>query len=100
MKAHHAGTLLTLVEGVGDLHLKYYAKDGGIFNLFVGTLSYAALEVIMIEALKTNDMSITNGYWDGLSTILNTGIGIYAGENLTPKKMAGLVLISGGLLLL
>lgn len=100
MKAHHAGTLLTLVEGVGDLHLKYYAKDGGIINLLIGTASYAALEVILIEALKTNDLAITNGYWDGLSNILNTGIGIYTGENLTTKQIAGLVLISGGLLLL
>jgi multidrug transporter EmrE-like cation transporter len=100
MKAHHAGTLLTLVEGVGDLHLKYYAKGGGMVNLVIGTASYIALEVILIEALKTNDLAITNGYWDGLSNILNTGIGIYAGENLTTKQITGLVLISGGLLLL
>lgn len=100
MKAHHAGILLTLVEGVGDLHLKYFAQGGGTTNFLIGTASYVALEVILIEALKTNDLAITNGYWDGLSNILNTGIGIYAGENLTNKQIAGLVLISGGLLLL
>lgn len=89
-----------MVEGVGDLHLKYFATTGGTANFVIGTACYIALEAILIEALKTNDLAITNGYWDGLSNILNTGIGIYAGEKLAPKQIAGLVLISGGLLLL
>lgn len=100
MKAWEAGVYLTLVEAVGDLHLKYYAQQGGVHNALIGTACYAGLEVILTKALQTNDLSITNGYWDGISNIVNTAVGMSAGEKPSSKQVVGLGLISIGLLLL
>lgn len=100
MKAWEAGAYLTAIEAIGDLHFKHYARNGGTANLIIGVSAYAGLQAVLIKAFQTNDLAITNGYWDGFSTLLNTGIGLSIGEELTPKKLAGLALLSAGMLLL
>lgn len=95
-----AGLYLTATELVGDISLKYYAKNGNPLALALGTASYLGLEAIMITTLKNNKLSIVNGYWDGISNIATSIAGIAMGEHLTPMQMSGLVLISGGLFML
>ena len=99
-KAGIAGLQLTLVELLGDTSLKQYATNGNPMLLGVGCASYIGLVYILQDALKTESLAITNGYWDGLSNVLTTGAGIAMGEQISSTQLAGLLLISAGLFML
>ena len=99
-KSLEAGIKLTLVELVGDTSIKQYAMTGDPLFLTIGCASYGGLVYILQDALKTESLAITNGYWDGFSNLLTTGTSLALGENLSYTQIAGLVLISTGLFLL
>ena len=99
-RAGQAGLHLTLVELVGDSSLKQYAMTGNPVFLGVGCASYAGLVYILQDALKTESLAITNGYWDGFSNILTTGASLAMGEKLQSMQLTGLFLISAGLFML
>ena len=99
-KAFVAGIELTAVELLGDTSLRQYALTGDTTYLFLGSASYLTLVYILQDALKTESLAITNGFWDGLSNIVTTATAVALGENLSTKQIIGLLLISGGLFLL
>lgn len=95
-----AGLYLTATELVGDISLKYYAQNGNPVAFAVGTASYLGLEAILINKLKNNNLSIVNGYWDGISNLATGIAGILMGEKLTAVQITGLAVISAGLFML
>ena len=96
-----AGTLLTLVELVGDTSLRQYAKTDTSLFLGIGTAAYLGLVYILQWAYRTEKLAIVNGYWDAISNILTTLVAYFIlGEALTTTQLTGLVLISGGMYLL
>jgi multidrug transporter EmrE-like cation transporter len=96
-----AGTLLTLVELVGDTSLRQYAKTDTSLFLGIGTAAYLGLVYILQWAYRTEKLAIVNGYWDAISNILTTLVAYFIlGEALTTTQLIGLVLISSGMYLL
>jgi multidrug transporter EmrE-like cation transporter len=96
-----AGTLLTLVELVGDTSLRHYAKTDTSLFLGIGTAAYLGLVYILQWAYRTEKLAIVNGYWDAISNILTTLVAYFIlGEALTITQLTGLVLISSGMYLL
>ena len=96
-----AGTLLTLVELVGDTSLRQYAKTDASVFLGIGTAAYLGLVYILQWAFQSEKLAIVNGYWDAISNLLTTGVAYFVlGEPLTNYQLAGLFLISGGVYLL
>lgn len=96
-----AGTLLTLVELVGDTSLRHYAKTDASLFLGIGTAAYLGLVYILQWAYRTEKLAIVNGYWDAISNILTTLVAYFIlGEALTNTQLTGLVLISSGMYLL
>jgi len=96
-----AGTLLTLVELVGDTSLRQYAKTDTSLFLGIGTAAYLGLVYILQWAYRTEKLAIVNGYWDAISNILTTLVAYFIlGEALTTTQLTGLFLISGGMYLL
>jgi multidrug transporter EmrE-like cation transporter len=96
-----AGTLLTLVELVGDTSLRYYAKTDTSLFLGIGTAAYLGLVYILQWAFRSEKLAIVNGYWDAFSNILTTLVAYFIlGEALTRTQLIGLFLIGGGIYLL
>lgn len=99
-KSSIAGATLTVVELVGDVSLREYAKGDNPAFLGVGVASYLGLTYVLQDALRTEKLAIVNGYWDAYSNLLTTGVAIgLLGEQVSGKQMVGLLMIGVGLLL-
>ena len=99
--AAQAGTLLTLVELIGDTSLRQYAQTGTSLFLAIGTAAYLGLVYILQAAFRTEKLAIVNGYWDAISNILTTAVAVFVlGEKVTNVQLIGLFLIGGGIYLL
>jgi multidrug transporter EmrE-like cation transporter len=100
-KSSIAGATLTAVELVGDVSLKYYAETDNPALLGVGVASYLGLTYVLQDALRTEKLSIVNGYWDAYSNFLTSVVAIgVLGEQVSMQQVIGLTLIGGGLFLL
>ncbi len=84
---------LTFIEFVGD----YGAK---VQNPLLAYGGYNALAWKLSDALKDNSLILTNSYWDAISNLMTVGLGMALGERPSGKQMAGIVLISAGIVLL
>ena len=95
------GTILTLVESVGDFALKKYAMGGAAGFLGLGVAVYGALAWILTWLFRHLGLAITNSYWDGLSNIMTMALGgIMFGETYSVKQWVGMGVITVGLFLL
>jgi len=88
-----AAALLTAIESVGDAS----AKLNGEVPVYV---SYNALAYTLPRVLRRNPLGLVNGYWNAFTNITDMLIGAYLGEQLEPQQIAGLFVISAGILLL
>lgn len=92
-KALNWALLLTGVEFIGD----YGSK---VQNPWLCFGAYNGLAAILLEAMKTESLIITNAYWDGISNIMTTILGFTFGERPSKTEWIGIVLISAGIWLL
>ena len=60
------GTILTLVEGVGNFALKKYAIGGTWGYLSAGVSIYVALAFVLVWLFQHVGFAILNASWDGL----------------------------------
>lgn len=94
--------LLSLVEIIGDFGYERYADTKQMSGFIQGTLGYIGVVYFLIKTLSGGNVMYVNGMWDGISGIMET-IAAYVilGERLTSwVQYLGLVMISGGLVLL
>ena len=94
--------LLSLVEIIGDFGYERYADTKQMGGFIQGTLGYIGVVYFLIKTLSGGNVMYVNGMWDGISGIMET-IAAYVilGERLTSwVQYLGLVMISGGLVLL
>lgn len=85
--------LLTGVEAIGD----YGAKVQNPLLTFGG---YNLLAGALFAALKSNPLSLTNTWWDGISNVMTLFIGVIVfGETLTSRQAIGAALVTLGLFL-
>lgn len=92
------GTLLTLVEGVGDYALKKYAIGGPATYMSVGVSIYIGLAFILIWLFQHTKFAILNASWDGLSNVFTMAVGyLVFKESYSLREWAGMVLVTLGL---
>jgi multidrug transporter EmrE-like cation transporter len=92
--------LMTAIESVGDASLKQYARTEDTTFYAVGQGAYITQAHIFSLALKDSKLGITNAYWNGMTNITNGLIGMAMGETYTGYQIAGIGLITAGILLL
>jgi multidrug transporter EmrE-like cation transporter len=92
--------LMTMIESVGDASLKQYAQTEDTKFYGLGTASYILQAKVFSLALKDNKLGIVNAYWNGMTNITNGIIGMLMGETYTGYQVAGIALITAGILML
>jgi multidrug transporter EmrE-like cation transporter len=92
------GTLLTLIEGVGDYALKKYAIGGAWGFLPVGVTIYVVLAFVLSWLFKTKGFAGLNATWDGLSNIFTMTVGyLVFKEVYSLREWSGMFMITLGL---
>ena len=95
------GTLLTLVEGIGDFALKKYAIGGTWGFLPFGVTIYVVLAFLLTWLFKTSGFAILNATWDGLSNVFTMAVGYFVFKEVySLREWAGMVMVTLGLVLI
>lgn len=95
------GTLLALVEAVGNYAIKRFSLGAGLPYLALGTGVYISLVGILVWLFKTLGLAITNAYWDGASNIISMIVAAYfLNETYTLKQWIGMGIVGIGLFLI
>jgi len=92
--------LMTAIESVGDASLKQYAQTDDQKFFALGEVAYLGQGYVLQLALRNNKLGIVNAYWNGMTNITNGLIGMAMGETYTGYQIAGIGLITAGILLL
>lgn len=66
---------LSIIEIIGDVALKEYANDKGLYYLGIGIAGYIGVVIMLIVSLQDSSILIVNNGWDGTSSLLES---IYA----------------------
>ena len=99
-KALGWASILTVIEVIGVAALKYYAKTNDMKFFAVGEVSYITQAYVLQRAFRNNKLGIVNAYWNGMTNITNSLVGMSMGESYTKYQIAGIGLIAAGILLL
>jgi multidrug transporter EmrE-like cation transporter len=93
---------LSLVEIVADFSLERYANFGGSKFLGIGTVGYAGVVYLLIQALRGSNILYINNMWDGVSSIIETLAAYFIlNERFKhPRQYIGVILIVIGLFVL
>lgn len=95
------GTLLSIVEAVGDYAIKRFALDGGWLFLSLGTGIYLSLVGILVWLFRTLGLAITNSYWDATSNIISMVVAaVFLKESYSLKQWLGMGIVGLGLFLI
>lgn len=94
--------ILSAVEVFGDFMLKSYATTGIVHNLFLGCLGYIGVVATLIWSLKTGNVMLINGLWDGSSAVIGSIAAYFIlGDRLeNPYQYLGLLLTCLGIFML
>lgn len=93
-----AGTLLTLVEGIGDYALKKYALGSTWGFLSVGVLTYNALAFLLVWLFRHVGFAILNATWDATSNVFTMIVGaLVFRESYSVREWFGMALVTLGL---
>ena len=66
-----------MVEFVGDSNFKIYSRTNNFNNLVIGVIAYIVLIKVLIEALKQQNLIITNGMWNAIQTVIETALAYF-----------------------
>ena len=95
------GTLLTLVESVGDYALKRYALEGHPLAFFVGFGTYCSLAFLLVWIFRSFGLAIVNAYWDATSNVISMIVGYFLlHEVYSAKQWIGMMVVTVGMLLI
>jgi multidrug transporter EmrE-like cation transporter len=92
--------LMTTIESIGAISLKQYALTDDPKFFALGEASYIGQGYVLQLALRNNKLGIVNAYWNGMTNITHGLIGMAMGETYTGYQIAGIGLITAGMLLL
>ena len=95
------GTLLSLVEIVGDYSLKRYTQGAGWPFLGIGVGIYLLLAGLLTWLFQTLGLAITNSCGDGTSNIVSMFVAAcFLKETYTIKQWIGMGIVGLGLFLI
>ncbi|MBN1178797.1 MAG: EamA family transporter [Anaerolineae bacterium] len=93
--------LAAALEFAGDLLLKWWAETNNWLSFGAGVLAYVASLAIFAMLLRRADLSVIFALWVGLAAVLTALAGwLLFGEAITPRRIAGILLVIGGVILL
>ena len=93
--------LAAVLELGGDLAFKWWAETNRWQGLGIGLVVYGIALVLFALLLKRAELAVIFALWVGIATVLLALAGWWLfGEALSPRHLAGLALIIGGIILL
>ena len=92
------GTILTLVEGIGDYALKKYAIGAPWGYMAIGITIYNALAFLLIWLFKHVGFALLNATWDATSNLFTMIVGVLVfKESYTIREWIGMAFVTLGL---
>ncbi len=89
------------LELIGDLALKWWAETDRWLGFGLGLLVYSLALVLFAILLRRAELAVIFTLWVGLAAVLLTFAGWWMfGEALSLRRIAGIVLVVGGTILL
>jgi small multidrug resistance pump len=89
------------LELTGDLAFKWWAETGRWPWLGTGLALYGLALVPFAHLLRRAELAVIFTLWVGIAAVLLALIGWWLfGEALSPRRLVGLVLVIGGIILL
>ena len=94
--------ILSVLEVFGDFMLKDYATFGTLTSLGLGGLGYVGVVIALIWSLRSGNVLLINGLWDGMSAVIESLAAYFIlGDRLdNPFQYFGLLLTVLGVFML
>lgn len=90
-----------LAEVLGTTAMKYSHGFSKLVPSLITAVSYAVAFILLAQTLKTMAVGTAYAIWAGVGTAAIAAIGIvFIGESMTPAKLAGIVLVIAGVVVL
>lgn len=85
--------MLSLIKAINLGWIKELGWFKGLRLMIIPTIVYALQPWIFLESMKYETLTVMNLLWDMTSDVLVTAVGLlYFQEELSPRKMMGVVL--------
>jgi multidrug transporter EmrE-like cation transporter len=97
--AFRYAAVMAAFETFGDYNLKVFAKDNLPGNIFAGIAGYAGVVYFFQAALRNEKLFRVNNYWNAMTSVSNTILGVSMGESIVWSQILGVALIVTGILL-
>jgi multidrug transporter EmrE-like cation transporter len=91
---------LTLLSTAGDFSLKNYSLGKQDNGALIGAAAYGGIVFILSQNLGRQGVAWSNNMWNAGTSIVETAIAMWVGEELTNVNLAGVALIILGAILL
>lgn len=89
------------LELSGDLALKWWAETNRWQGLGIGLAVYSLALVLFAVLLRRAELAVIFALWVGVAAVLLSLAGwLFFGEALSPRRLTGIALVMGGMILL
>jgi multidrug transporter EmrE-like cation transporter len=89
------------LELSGDIALKWWAETNRWLGLGIGLAVYSLALVLFAVLLRRAELAVIFALWVGVAAVLLSLAGwLFFGEALSPRRLAGIALVMGGMVLL
>lgn len=89
------------LELVGDISLKWWAATNRWLGFGIGLVVYTLALALFALMLRRAELAVIFALWTGIAAVFLTLAGwLIFGEALPPRRLAGIALVMGGMVLL
>ncbi len=89
------------LELIGDVSLKWWAETNRWLGFGVGLVVYSIALILFAVMLRRAELAVIFALWTGIAAVFLTLAGwLIFGEVLSPRHLAGIALVMGGMVLL
>ena len=93
--------IAAILELIGDLAFKWWAETNRWLGLVVGLAVYSLALIVFALLLRRAELAVIFALWVGVAAVLLALAGWwFFDEALSPRRLAGLALVMGGMILL
>jgi multidrug transporter EmrE-like cation transporter len=93
--------IAAFLELGGDIALKWWAETNRWLGFGIGLVLYGLALGIFAVLLRRAELAVIFALWVGIAAVLLTLAGwLIFGEALSPRRLAGIGLVMGGMILL
>lgn len=90
-----------ILELIGDLSLKWWAETNRWLGFGIGLAVYSGALILFALLLRRAELAVIFALWVGIAALLLALAGWWLfGEALSPRRLAGMLLVLGGPILL